>query len=128
MKEGRPLFVPISLHIDVPFLDRQERVVRMEEAVAPFRALLGGPGAWQALELPAGALAASAISPGDLLRLAEVAADEGVNYCSIYVISWLLAGSDIRWATEWPSCCGFPRTCCINWTRNPVLVACRGAP
>jgi|DewCreStandDraft_5_1066085.scaffolds.fasta_scaffold01241_4 uncharacterized membrane protein (UPF0127 family) len=57
--------------IDVAFLDRQGRVVRMAEAVAPFRVLLGGPGAWQVLELPAGALAASATSPGDLLRLEE---------------------------------------------------------
>ncbi len=58
--------------IDVAFLDRQGHVVRTAEAVVPFRVLLGGPGAWQALELPAGALAASATSPGDLLRLEEV--------------------------------------------------------
>jgi uncharacterized membrane protein (UPF0127 family) len=56
--------------IDVVFIDRQSRVVKTAEAVKPWRVVLGGKGAHAVLELPAGTLGASALSPGDHLPLA----------------------------------------------------------
>jgi hypothetical protein len=53
--------------IDVAFLDREGKVVRMFVSVPPFRILLGGPRARMALELPPGALNRASTEPGDQL-------------------------------------------------------------
>jgi uncharacterized membrane protein (UPF0127 family) len=55
--------------IDIVFLHREGRVVKVAERVSPFRAVLSGSGAWQALELPAGTSALSGTRPGDVLVL-----------------------------------------------------------
>ena len=57
----------MRMPIDVAFLDRDDRIVRVASAVPPWRI---GPVAWRAhraIELPAGVLAASATAPGDQL-------------------------------------------------------------
>jgi len=53
--------------IDVAFLDRKGRVLKVFMSVPPFRLLLGGPGARMALELPSGTLARTSTVPGDQL-------------------------------------------------------------
>ena len=56
--------------IDVLFLDREERVVALYPALPPRRLTRWHRRAHAALELPAGALAASGTRPGDLLARA----------------------------------------------------------
>ena len=53
--------------IDVAFLDREGRVVKVFISVPPFRLLLGCPGARMALELPSGTLISTRAEPGDQL-------------------------------------------------------------
>ena len=57
----------MRMPIDVAFVDREGKVLRVASAVPPWRV---GPVAWRAhraLELPAGVLAATATAPGDQL-------------------------------------------------------------
>jgi uncharacterized protein len=57
----------MRMPIDVALVDREGKVMRVASSVPPWRV---GPLAWgahQALELPAGVLAASATAPGDRL-------------------------------------------------------------
>jgi hypothetical protein len=51
--------------IDVIFLDAEDRVRRLHSRVGPWRIVLGGRGARQALELEAGAARASGLQVGD---------------------------------------------------------------
>lgn len=53
--------------IDLVFLDRQQRVVRVIRALPPWRMARGGSGAAATLELPAGAAAAHQIEVGGVL-------------------------------------------------------------
>ena len=53
--------------IDVVFIDRDSRVVRMAENVKPWRIMLGGKGAHAVVELAGGVLAGTAITVGDQL-------------------------------------------------------------
>jgi uncharacterized membrane protein (UPF0127 family) len=53
--------------IDVVFLDRENRIVRISHDLRPWRIALGGRGAKSALELPAGSAAAAGLSPGATL-------------------------------------------------------------
>jgi len=55
--------------IDVIFLDRENRVVRIVPALKPWRMALGGRGAHSALELNAGAAEAAGLEVGDTLTL-----------------------------------------------------------
>ncbi len=55
--------------IDVIFLDRDSRVVRIIPAMKPWHTALGGRGARSALELEAGAAEANGLQPGDTVRL-----------------------------------------------------------
>lgn len=57
--------------IDVVFLDRALKVVKVVSQMKPFRATLAFGGAHSALELNAGAAAAAQIEPGDQLALIE---------------------------------------------------------
>jgi uncharacterized protein len=56
--------------IDVVFIDRDSRVLKVAECVKPWRVLLGGKGAHAAVELAGGVLAGAAIKVGDQLDLA----------------------------------------------------------
>jgi hypothetical protein len=53
--------------IDVAFLDRKGRVLRVFISVPPFRLLLGGLEARMALGLPPGTLTSTRTEPGDQL-------------------------------------------------------------
>ena len=55
--------------IDVIFLDREDRVVKIIPAMKPWRAALGGRGAHSALELNAGAAQSVGLEVGDTLTL-----------------------------------------------------------
>src|SRR6266498_2062037 len=57
--------------IDVIFLDRDSRVVKIIPALKPWRTALGGRGARSALELPAGVAETTGLEPGDLLRVPD---------------------------------------------------------
>lgn len=57
--------------IDVLFLDRDGRVLRAIEALAPWRATLPVFGARAVLELPAGTLGAAGVRVGDRLHFRE---------------------------------------------------------
>ena len=57
--------------IDVIFLDRDSRVVKIIPAMKPWRAALGGRGAHSALELNAGAAEAAGLTVGDMVTLSE---------------------------------------------------------
>jgi uncharacterized protein len=50
--------------IDVVFLDGEQRITRIAHDLRPWRIASGGRGTKTALELPAGAAAASALAPG----------------------------------------------------------------
>jgi uncharacterized protein len=54
--------------IDVVFLDREHRVLRVAEAVRPWR-LVGARGARAVVELPAGEAARRALRAGETLRI-----------------------------------------------------------
>jgi uncharacterized protein len=57
--------------IDVIFLDRDGRVVKIIPALKPWRTALGGRGARSALELRAGVAETTGLEPGDLLRVPD---------------------------------------------------------
>lgn len=57
--------------IDVVFLDRALRVVKVVAEMKPFRATLAFGGAHSALELNAGAAAKARVEPGDQLALSD---------------------------------------------------------
>ena len=57
--------------IDVIFLDRDNRVVKIIPAMRPWRAALGGRGAHSALELNAGAAEAAGLAVGDTVTLGQ---------------------------------------------------------
>ena len=56
--------------IDVVFLDRENRVVKVVPEMKPFRMAVTWPGAHSALELPAGAAAQARVERGDQLVIA----------------------------------------------------------
>lgn len=56
--------------IDVVFVDKASRVVKIAENVKPWRLLLGGKGAHAVVELANGALAGTDLKVGDHLDLA----------------------------------------------------------
>ncbi len=60
--------------IDVVFLDRDRKVVRVVERLRPWR-VAGARRAAAALELPAGAAAATGVDVGDILVLEEIVAN-----------------------------------------------------
>ncbi len=60
--------VGMRFAIDVLFLDRQDRVVRLCPAVPPWRLVCGGRGATQVVESCAGALNPRTLSRGATLR------------------------------------------------------------
>lgn len=57
--------------IDVLYLDRQRRVVKVVRRLPPFRFSLGGRGAHSVIELPAGALDGFDLAPGQEVEIAE---------------------------------------------------------
>jgi len=57
--------------IDVIFLDREARVVKVAPALAPFRVAFGGRGARDALEVAAGTAARSDTAVGDRLAVED---------------------------------------------------------
>ena len=57
--------------IDVVFLDRKGRVVKIVAGMPPWRLAWGGWRAWQTLELAAGAAAAAELRRGDQLTWSE---------------------------------------------------------
>jgi uncharacterized membrane protein (UPF0127 family) len=57
--------------IDVIFVDREERVVKVAPALRPFRLALGGPGAREVLEVSAGTAARSDTAVGDRLAVED---------------------------------------------------------
>jgi len=57
--------------IDVIFVDRESRVVKVVPALAPFRLALGGRGARDALEVAAGTAARSDTAVGDRLAVED---------------------------------------------------------
>jgi uncharacterized membrane protein (UPF0127 family) len=57
--------------IDAVFLDRTGHVVKIVHAIKPWRAAVGGPGAYCVLELNPGQAASGSVEAGDLLVLAE---------------------------------------------------------
>jgi uncharacterized membrane protein (UPF0127 family) len=56
----------VSFPVDVVFLDRDLRVLRLDEHVGPWR-IAARPGARAVLELPAGTIARCALRVGDVL-------------------------------------------------------------
>jgi uncharacterized membrane protein (UPF0127 family) len=60
--------------IDVVFLDRDRKVVRVVERLRPWR-IAGARRAAAALELPAGAAAATGVGVGDILVLEDIVAN-----------------------------------------------------
>ena len=59
--------------VDVVFVDRRQRVTRVARDVRPFRFAWGGWSARVTLELPAGTLGQTPVTPGTSLRLEPVA-------------------------------------------------------
>jgi uncharacterized protein len=57
--------------IDVVFLNRDRKIVKIAHALGPWR-IAGAMGAAAALELPAGAAAAAGLEQGDVLVLEEL--------------------------------------------------------
>jgi hypothetical protein len=57
--------------IDVIFLDRSDRVVKIIPAMKPWRTALGGRGSHSALELNAGDAEAAGLAVGDTLTIAD---------------------------------------------------------
>lgn len=53
--------------IDVVFLDKEDRAVKIVNAIKPWRTAMGGGGK-KALELPAGTAASTGTQPGDHLE------------------------------------------------------------
>jgi uncharacterized membrane protein (UPF0127 family) len=61
--------------IDVVFLNRERKIVKIAHALRPWR-VAGAIGAAAALELPAGAAAAAGLEQGDVLVLEELGSAE----------------------------------------------------
>jgi hypothetical protein len=59
--------------IDVIFIDRQNRVVGLVNAMPPNRPYAGARGARRTLELPAGVIAATSTQLGDVIDLQAIA-------------------------------------------------------
>jgi uncharacterized membrane protein (UPF0127 family) len=57
--------------IDVLYLDRKHRVVKAVPNMSPFRFSWGTRGAHSVVELPAGAIAATGTTKGDVVRFEE---------------------------------------------------------
>jgi uncharacterized membrane protein (UPF0127 family) len=55
--------------IDVVFLDRENKVVKVVSELKPYRTALGGRASKKALELPARSAERARIEPGDVLTL-----------------------------------------------------------
>jgi uncharacterized membrane protein (UPF0127 family) len=55
--------------IDVVFLDRADRVVKVARQLKPYRIAMGTKGAQRVLELPAGAAERAGLEPGDQLAI-----------------------------------------------------------
>src|SRR3990172_4184309 len=62
--------------IDVVFLDKEDRVVKVAPQVKPFRVASALGGAHSALELPAGAAAQARVEQGDQLVMTERTGDK----------------------------------------------------
>jgi uncharacterized protein len=80
LEEGGALLIKSSSSIhsffmrfpfDAVYLDRDGRVVKVVHAMRPWRMSLGGRGAKDVLELPAGVAAATGTQPGDQLVFEE---------------------------------------------------------
>lgn len=78
LDEGEALYIApcSSIHtffmrfpIDVAFVDRENRVVKVAEAVKPWRVLMGAKGAHAVVELSAGSLGRAGVADGDQLEL-----------------------------------------------------------
>ena len=66
----------MRFRFDAIFLDNDGRVVKVVHAMAPWRAALGGRGARDTLELPAGVAERTATVAGDRLEFTEPIANE----------------------------------------------------
>jgi hypothetical protein len=62
--------IRMRFDIDIAFVSREGRVVKVRHAVKPWR-MAAALGAFAAIELPAGALAQSETIPGDTIVVAE---------------------------------------------------------
>jgi uncharacterized membrane protein (UPF0127 family) len=62
--------------IDVIYLDKQGKIVKLVPNLQPFRISFGGWSAHSTIELPAGTLAKLDIRTGDVLRIADQAGEE----------------------------------------------------
>jgi uncharacterized membrane protein (UPF0127 family) len=69
----------LSGRIDAVFLDREHRVLRVRERLAPWRAVPLVRGAHGVLELPAGTVAGVGLRPGDRLLIGAVAAPQAAG-------------------------------------------------
>ncbi|MEK6321622.1 MAG: DUF192 domain-containing protein [Acidobacteriota bacterium] len=69
--------VGMSFPIDVAYLDSQRRVIHMCHSLEPFRIGALKFKAHSVIELPAGTLAQTQTSVGDVLEISEVDAEEG---------------------------------------------------
>jgi uncharacterized membrane protein (UPF0127 family) len=61
--------------LDVLFVDREDRVVRVLDSIRPWRASSLVRGARAAIELPAGTASRAGVAPGTVVRLVTGAAD-----------------------------------------------------
>ena len=61
----------MRFRFDAIFIDRECRVVKVVNAMRPWRAALGGKGAKDTLELPAGVAERTQTVPGDVLVFEE---------------------------------------------------------
>ncbi len=64
--------------LDVVFIDRDGRVIRVLDSIRPWRASSLVRGAKAAIELPAGTAARAALAPGMVVQLVEGASPTGV--------------------------------------------------
>lgn len=61
----------MRMAIDVCFLDRDQRVVKVVHGLQPWRLANGGKGSFATLELPVGSLARDGTCPGDQIKIEE---------------------------------------------------------
>jgi len=57
--------------IDVLYLDRENKMVKVRRRMRPFRMSMGGKGAHSVIELAAGALDGFDLAPGDQVEIGE---------------------------------------------------------
>jgi uncharacterized protein len=69
--------VGMSFSIDVVYLDSEYRVIHVCHALAPFRIAALKLKARSVIELPAGTLAQTRTSVGDVLEISEISAEGG---------------------------------------------------